>query len=182
MIECTDSQVVGWPPLVAYRMNSFNSHAKSPATEVFNTVPEKSKSNNIVVRKSAADGYDNNNINIKEKRQLRTSLFVKVNMDGIPIGRKVDLSAHSSYQSLAQTLEDMFNESITAITCKGEFFLAFILIIKRMQMQLLHWIMSCFQHLLRFYVHGENFVDFVPFLLCVCFKYGIIITCFLSSY
>lgn len=41
-------------------------------------------------------------------------------MDGIPIGRKVDLSAHSSYETLAQTLEDMFNESTTVTTCKGE--------------------------------------------------------------
>lgn len=98
-------------------MNSYNIHAKS--TEVFNSVPEKSKGNNTVVRKSADNG-NGNNINAKEKRQVRSSLFVKVNMDGIPIGRKVDLSAHSSYETLAQTLEDMFNESTTVTTCKGE--------------------------------------------------------------
>jgi len=34
--------------------------------------------------------------------------FIKVNMDGVAIGRKVDLNAHSSYENLAQTLEDMF--------------------------------------------------------------------------
>ena len=72
---------------------------------------EKSKNNNTVVRKSTGNGNDDNNINIKEKRHLRKSPFVKVNMDGIPIGRKVDLSAHSSYETLAQTLEDMFDES-----------------------------------------------------------------------
>ena len=99
-------------------MNSFNSHAKS--TEVFNSVAEKSKINNTVVRKTN-DNDNDNNINAKEKRHLRSSLFVKVNMDGIPIGRKVDLSAHSSYETLAQTLEDMFNESTTVTTCKGEF-------------------------------------------------------------
>ncbi|KAJ1397869.1 PB1 domain [Sesbania bispinosa] len=111
------SQVVGWPPLRTYRMNSFNSHAKS--SEAFNSMDEKSKSNNTVARKSTDNGNDNNNPDIKEKRQLRSSPFVKVNMDGIPIGRKVDLSAHSSYETLAQTLEDMFNESTTAISCKG---------------------------------------------------------------
>ncbi|KAK7267447.1 hypothetical protein RIF29_20121 [Crotalaria pallida] len=110
------SQVVGWPPLRAYRMNSFNSNSKSAAaTEVFNSMAEKSKT---LAEKGAEDGNDNN-INIKEKRQLRSSSFVKVNMDGMQIGRKVDLSAHSSYETLAQTLEDMFNESTTAITCKG---------------------------------------------------------------
>ncbi|XP_027363913.1 auxin-responsive protein IAA11-like [Abrus precatorius] len=111
------SQVVGWPPLRTYRVNSFNSHAKS--TEVFNSMPGESKSNNTVVRKTADNGIDNNNINIKEKGHLRSSPFVKVNMDGIPIGRKVDLSAHSSYETLAQALEDLFNESTTVITCKG---------------------------------------------------------------
>lgn len=111
------SQVVGWPPLRSYRVNSFNANAKS--TEAFNSVAEKSKNNNIVVRKSTDNGNDDNHINIKEKRNLRKSPFVKVNMDGIPIGRKVDLSAHSSYETLAQTLEDMFDESTTSVTSKG---------------------------------------------------------------
>lgn len=39
------------------------------------------------------------------------SLYVKVNMDGIPIGRKVDLNAHESYESLIQDLENMFQQS-----------------------------------------------------------------------
>ncbi|XP_061343465.1 auxin-responsive protein IAA11-like isoform X2 [Gastrolobium bilobum] len=108
------SQVVGWPPLGIYRMNSYNSHAKSPATEVFNSVVEENKSN-----KSADNGNDNKKIISKENGNLRSSLFVKVNMDGIPIGRKVDLSAHSSYKTLARTLEDMFNEPTTVLTCKG---------------------------------------------------------------
>ncbi|KAI5680043.1 hypothetical protein M9H77_01270 [Catharanthus roseus] len=29
-------------------------------------------------------------------------------MDGIPIGRKVDLNVHNCYETLAQTLDDMF--------------------------------------------------------------------------
>nr|CAD1830828.1 unnamed protein product [Ananas comosus var. bracteatus] len=37
-----------------------------------------------------------------------SSPFVKVYMDGDPIGRKVDLSAHHSYESLALSLELMF--------------------------------------------------------------------------
>ena len=35
-------------------------------------------------------------------------MFVKVTMDGIPIGRKVDLNAHNCYESLSNALEDMF--------------------------------------------------------------------------
>ncbi|KAK7284157.1 hypothetical protein RJT34_18898 [Clitoria ternatea] len=113
------SQVVGWPPLGAYRMSSYNSNAKSSATEVFNSTVEKSKSNSAVIRKSADRGTGNNHIVSKEKANLRNSLFVKVKMDGIPIGRKVDLSAHDSYETLAHTLEEMFNEPTTVFTCKG---------------------------------------------------------------
>lgn len=40
--------------------------------------------------------------------QARSPLYVKVNMDGVPIGRKVDLNAHDSYEALAQALEEMF--------------------------------------------------------------------------
>ncbi|TKY62309.1 Auxin-responsive protein IAA13 [Spatholobus suberectus] len=110
------SHVVGWPPLGAYRMNSYNNQAKSPTTEVFNPTVDKRASNNTGVRKSADGGSDSNNIISKEKGNLRSSLFVKVKMDGIPIGRKVDLSAHGSYETLAQTLEDMFDESTTVLT------------------------------------------------------------------
>ncbi|XP_050205601.1 auxin-responsive protein IAA11 isoform X2 [Mercurialis annua] len=96
------SQVVGWPPIRAYRMNSMVNQARSMATEEFNSMVGKSKGNNTLVENTK----NGNNINSFSK--ARTSLFVKVNMDGIPIGRKVDLSSHGCYEALAQTLEDMF--------------------------------------------------------------------------
>ena len=37
--------------------------------------------------------------------------FVKVNMDGITVGRKVDLNAYTSYEGLLLALEDMFQPS-----------------------------------------------------------------------
>ena len=33
---------------------------------------------------------------------------MKVNMDGVAVGRKVDLNAYSSYERLLQALEEMF--------------------------------------------------------------------------
>ena len=48
------------------------------------------------------------NKNITDAAQMRSSMFVKVTMDGIPIGRKIDLNAHQCYESLSNTLEDMF--------------------------------------------------------------------------
>ncbi|CAN8315878.1 unnamed protein product [Cochlearia groenlandica] len=48
--------------------------------------------------------------------------FVKVNIDGVAIGRKVDLNAHSSYENLANTLEDMFfRNDPGAIGLTGQF-------------------------------------------------------------
>ncbi|XP_039129700.1 auxin-responsive protein IAA4-like isoform X2 [Dioscorea cayenensis subsp. rotundata] len=41
-----------------------------------------------------------------------TTFFVKVNMDGIPIGRKLDLFTLNSYEALTKTLSKMFRTSI----------------------------------------------------------------------
>lgn len=48
------------------------------------------------------------NKNRTDAAKMRTSMFVKVTMDGIPIGRKIDLNAHKCYESLSNTLEEMF--------------------------------------------------------------------------
>ncbi|XP_041004820.1 auxin-responsive protein IAA11-like isoform X6 [Juglans microcarpa x Juglans regia] len=107
------SQVVGWPPVRAYRMNSMVSQTKLPVTEVFNSLIGKSRNSNTTDGKETNNGCDKSNVNAKVKGHSRSSLFVKVNMDGTPIGRKVDLSAHSCYATLTQKLEDMFQTSST---------------------------------------------------------------------
>lgn len=88
------SQVVGWPPIGVHRMNSLVKEGKAPRGEE----EEKGK-----------DGLKKKICN--EKGHVG---FVKVNMDGIPIGRKVDLNAHYTYQTLAQALEDMFFRTSTS--------------------------------------------------------------------
>lgn len=35
-------------------------------------------------------------------------LFVKINMDGVPIGRKVDLIAYDSYEKLSFVVDELF--------------------------------------------------------------------------
>lgn len=102
--------MVGWPPIRAYRMNSLVNHVKSPATEAFHLGEEE---NRCIGKVENGDGKKNGNPN--DKGHARSSLFVKVNMDGIPIGRKVDLTAHKSYEALARILENMFNEPTTLV-------------------------------------------------------------------
>lgn len=101
------SQVVGWPPIRAYRMNSMVNQAKSVASEEYNSMMENKRKNSVVEK--TTDFCNKNSASAKG----RTSLFVKVNMDGIPIGRKIDLNAHGCYASLTWTLEDMFHRPTT---------------------------------------------------------------------
>ncbi|MBA0725281.1 hypothetical protein Golax_021877, partial [Gossypium laxum] len=113
------SQVVGWPPIRAYRMNSLVNQAKSQrADEGDSGIGEKDKPKDALKKKL---NYNGNKISstttVNEKGHLG---FVKVNMDGIPIGRKVDLNAHSCYQSLAQALEDMFLRSTNSVGAEKE--------------------------------------------------------------
>ncbi|KAH9623853.1 hypothetical protein KSS87_003872 [Heliosperma pusillum] len=97
------SQVVGWPPIRSYRMSSMANQAKSIATVEQNRQCDESK------RKDGGYGAeDKGNPISKDRVPHKSKLFVKVNMDGVAIGRKVDLTAHSNYESLARALEDMF--------------------------------------------------------------------------
>ncbi|GAB4843667.1 hypothetical protein Ancab_013631 [Ancistrocladus abbreviatus] len=98
------SHVVGWPPIRTYRMNNLASHTKSLNCEEGKMFEENRKENESVKRKINS-GNDKNCLPAKEASHPG---FVKVNMDGVQIGRKIDLSAHSCYETLARTIEDMF--------------------------------------------------------------------------
>ncbi|OVA02312.1 AUX/IAA protein [Macleaya cordata] len=117
------SQVVGWPPIRAYRMNSLVNQVKVPS-EGDNLGLDQGKSKDNTKKNvnsiNSSNNNDNTNNNVKEKR--RNSLFVKVNMDGVAIGRKVDLNAHTCYETLAQALEEMFHRPTTtnSIRSSGE--------------------------------------------------------------
>ncbi|KAF9608059.1 hypothetical protein IFM89_005698 [Coptis chinensis] len=100
------SQVVGWPPIRTYRINSLVNQTKNSSVDEDKMVIETNKNKDVTNKKS--DERNNNNGNVQKKGHLGSSLFVKVNMDGVPIGRKVDLNAHACYETLAQTLENMF--------------------------------------------------------------------------
>ncbi|VFR01560.1 unnamed protein product [Cuscuta campestris] len=104
-------QVVGWPPIRSYRMNSLVNHGKTPNGED-NKNNEKSEENSSNKLGKGKKG-DNGGFSVKENGNLG---FVKVNMDGIPIGRKVDLTAHTSYQSLAEALVAMFKSATSVMS------------------------------------------------------------------
>ena len=77
------SFLVGWPPVRSFRKKQGSSSFKQTAR---NESPEKSKANGV----------------------SRKTMLVKVNVDGIPIGRKIDLEAHRSYDELVSAVDELF--------------------------------------------------------------------------
>jgi hypothetical protein len=80
--------VVGWPPIRSFRKNH---HANT-----------NNSSFSKLLRK-----------NVVEKKQIdeirpKAGLLVKINMDGVPIGRKVDLKTHDNYQKLSSAVDQLF--------------------------------------------------------------------------
>lgn len=86
--------VVGWPPIRTFRMNSLFNQAKDNASDA----GTKKATDEPPVQKDKEE----------TKKKGRAVGWVKVNMDGDVIGRKVDLNAHHSYKTLASALELMF--------------------------------------------------------------------------
>ncbi|KAJ1262021.1 hypothetical protein BS78_09G074800 [Paspalum vaginatum] len=84
--------VVGWPPVRAFRRNLASlSSSKRPQEPP-----------------SSSHGGTG-----------KKGLFVKVNMDGVPIGRKVDLSAHAGYDTLSAAVDHLFRGLLAAQTSSG---------------------------------------------------------------
>lgn len=89
--------VVGWPPLRTFRKNltSSDGHGK-PAPKTHQNM----LSSKIVSEKPAESSGK--------------GLFVKMNMDGVPIGRKVDLNAYDSYEKLSAAVDELFRGLLAA--------------------------------------------------------------------
>lgn len=88
----TSVPVVGWPPIRSFRKNLANSSSKPAPIVSHNGGSEIGKT-----------------IEVSKK-----GLFVKINMDGIPIGRKVDLKAYGSYEKLSSAVEELFQGLLAA--------------------------------------------------------------------
>ncbi|XP_010462034.1 PREDICTED: auxin-responsive protein IAA18-like [Camelina sativa] len=92
--------VVGWPPVRSFRKNL----ASGSSSKLGNN----STTSNDVALKNQNDDVKT----VEPKRQ--GGMFVKINMYGVPIGRKVDLSAHDSYEQLSFTVDKLFRGLLAA--------------------------------------------------------------------
>ncbi|KAI9109455.1 hypothetical protein K1719_019509 [Acacia pycnantha] len=102
--------VVGWPPIRSFRKNL----ASSSTSKVVSQHESQNHQQQVVVedkvagKKPVAD--NNNNVVVGGNK----GLFVKINMDGVPIGRKVDLNAYYSYEKLSSAVEELFRDLLAA--------------------------------------------------------------------
>ncbi|XP_002966547.2 auxin response factor 6 [Selaginella moellendorffii] len=95
--------VVGWPPVQSFRKNLV-AHPPPPQHKSTETTTKNGVSSNTSAPAPAPAAAN---------AATASPLFVKVYMDGVPIGRKVDLKANNSYDKLSTVLEDMFLRFIT---------------------------------------------------------------------
>ncbi|CAH8384398.1 unnamed protein product [Eruca vesicaria subsp. sativa] len=96
--------VVGWPPVRSFRKNLANGSSSK--------LGKDSTSNVLVIKNQTFDDDYGQGKTMEPKRQGGS--FVKINMYGVPIGRKVDLSAHNSYEQLSLTVDKLFRGLLAA--------------------------------------------------------------------
>lgn len=89
--------VVGWPPIRSLRKNLASGNSTKLASESPDVIQDN------VCDKKPVDNSP------------KSSKFVKINMDGIPIGRKVDLMAYDSYAKLSYAVDELFRGLIAAL-------------------------------------------------------------------
>ncbi|KAK8503383.1 hypothetical protein V6N13_016603 [Hibiscus sabdariffa] len=90
--------VVGWPPIRSFRKNLAAPSSSKVASETPVGLPHKvANEKKTVVAEPSVKG-----------------LFVKINMDGVPIGRKVNLKAYDSYKKLSAAVDELFRGLLAA--------------------------------------------------------------------
>lgn len=84
------------------------SQARSPNTPVIGWPPVRTFRRNLATSSKASLEHQNGKKAAKPEQTTKRASFVKINMDGIPIGRKIDLNALDSYDKLSQTVDKLF--------------------------------------------------------------------------
>ncbi|KAL3639751.1 hypothetical protein CASFOL_014719 [Castilleja foliolosa] len=87
--------MVGWPPIRSFRKSLASGSSSKLASDSTENVPSKVS-------------------DIKKIENRPKTLFVKINMDGVPIGRKVDLKAYDSYEKLSYAVDKLFRGLLEA--------------------------------------------------------------------
>ncbi|KAL9274478.1 Auxin-responsive protein IAA26-like protein [Drosera capensis] len=87
--------VVGWPPLRSFRKSLASSSSGKTSPEPGGKATKTTE-------------------NEKPFENSRKGLFVKINMDGVPIGRKINLHAYDTYDKLSVAVDELFRGLLAA--------------------------------------------------------------------
>ncbi|KAI4330650.1 hypothetical protein MLD38_028918 [Melastoma candidum] len=107
--------LVGWPPIRSFRKN--NIAAAAAATTPNNNSPQKT--NPSTHDHKAPPACENPTEETNGKLKGGGSMFVKINMEGVGIGRKVDLMAYDSYDKLFSAVDVLFRGLLEGQRDKG---------------------------------------------------------------
>ncbi|KAJ0238467.1 Auxin-responsive protein IAA26 [Hirschfeldia incana] len=89
--------VVGWPPVRSFRKNIAST-----------------SSSKLENQSSHVSHINKNGDGVKQGEPKREGMFVKINMDSVPIGRKIDLNAYNSYEQLSFAVDKLFRGLLAA--------------------------------------------------------------------
>ncbi|KAK8956481.1 Auxin-responsive protein IAA10 [Platanthera guangdongensis] len=106
--DMSHCQVVGWPPIRTCRRNNLVNMSRVTSSNVKDATHKEIL---LSYSSNATGGNDDG----RKATHAGKSRFVKVNIDGDLIGRKVDLHTHFSYETLTFALEAMFHKPILSI-------------------------------------------------------------------
>ncbi|CAM0946124.1 unnamed protein product [Alopecurus aequalis] len=93
--------------------NNNSSHTRSSGAPVVGWPPVRASRRNLATSSKASLEQQNVKRAVKAEETKRAP-FVKINMDGIPIGRKIDLSAFNSYEMLSLAVDKLFRHLLAA--------------------------------------------------------------------
>ncbi|PON71363.1 AUX/IAA protein [Trema orientale] len=113
--------VVGWPPVRSFRKNvaKYSSFSKSAATNIGHYEYSSEQKDQVAQDDHDLVKAEGNNINSSDHHDDPIKpedhhKFVKINMEGVPIGRKVDLNAYDSYHKLSYAIDQLFRGLLAA--------------------------------------------------------------------
>lgn len=106
--------VVGWPPVRSFRKNLGNGNFISKTNKPPDDVNDQSEKTSMVLQEGGnSDITIHHDVRKCEATSENDRMFVKINMEGVPIGRKVDLKAYDSYHKLSCAVDQLFRDLVS---------------------------------------------------------------------
>ncbi|CAO2037781.1 unnamed protein product [Urochloa humidicola] len=94
--------------------NNTSQQTRSPNAPVIGWPPVRTFRRNLATSSRACLDHQNGKKAAKPEETTKRAPFVKINMDGIPIGRKIDLNAIDGYENLSLAVDKLFRGLLAA--------------------------------------------------------------------